>query len=53
MIEINEHKDTEVPDCNQLDGIIVYIRDNYPSIHLNEESRRIADHIAGRKLLCS
>ena len=34
MIEINEHKDTEVPDCNQLDGIIVYIRDNYPSIHL-------------------
>ena len=32
MVEINEHNDTEVPECNQLDGIIVYIRDNYPSI---------------------
>ena len=31
MVEINEHNDTEVPECNQLDGIIVYIRDNYTS----------------------
>ena len=46
-LDIHEHKNSEIPEFDQLDKAIDEIRENLNSICLNDDSRKVADHVAG------